>query len=285
MASGRVSSKYSSVVYLDSFRFLHRHTALREDFRHGLRREGKGIILVHLLLLGEDELVQALLDVQNLLSGLLIVWSQRLGYHVGKGVLLFCRGLFGAAAEAVLPEFPVGFLGVLRVDQNRVNVRAALGKAGEGKTGLCGADNPVPVPRADPVLRLPVSESRFGEGNRTDGAEQILVDFLGVPQIQVVLRLHGHVVGVVEEKNQIIPHIVVSVDDQIIVGVYQVVIGKTAVPQCHEDLLMAAGRFLLDGKFQFQQVVAQGAGEAFPGNLQIFVKFFVLQIQKSLSGR
>ena len=76
----------------------------------------------------------------------------------------------------------------------------------------------------DAVLVLTVAKSRLGQGNRTDGAQQILVDFLGLVQLIVVGGLRHHIIGIMEHQNQIIPDITVILNDKIIEGVHEVIV-------------------------------------------------------------
>ena len=48
-----------------------------------------------------------------------------------------------------------------------------------------------------------------------------------------------------------------GINYQIIKGIQQIIVLKLRVPQCHQNLLAAADLFLLNGKMQFQQIIAK----------------------------
>ena len=70
-------------------------------------------------------------------------------------------------------------LRVAGVEEDRVNVSAAVGKSRESKTGIRSTDNPVADTRSDAVLIFAVTESRLGQVDRADRTQQIFVNFLG----------------------------------------------------------------------------------------------------------
>ena len=69
------------------------------------------------------------------------------------------------------------------------------------------------------------------------------------------------IVAVEIQKNQIVPGLIVGVDDQIIVCIEQSLIIKLAVAKRHENLLAASDLFLLKRKLQIEQVVSESAGK------------------------
>ena len=71
-------------------------------------------------------------------------------------------------------------LRVAGVEEDRVNVSAAVGKSRENKSGVRSSNDPVADTRSDAVFILTVAKSRFGQVDRADRAEQILVNFLGL---------------------------------------------------------------------------------------------------------
>ena len=115
-------------------------------------------------------------------------------------------------------------LGIPGVEHHGVNIAASVSKCRKNETGVRNADHPVTDARTDTVLVLAVAKSRLGQGNRTDGAQQILVDFLGLVQLIVVGGLRHHIIGIMEHQNQIISDITVILNDKIIEGVHEVIV-------------------------------------------------------------
>ena len=70
-------------------------------------------------------------------------------------------------------------------------------------------------------------------------------------------------------------------DHKVVETVQQLLVFQAALFDSHEKLLPAAGFLLCRRELQLQQIVADSTGEAFSGEIEVFVKFFVVQIQKS----
>ena len=67
---------------------------------------------------------------------------------------------------------------ILRVITNGMDIAASTGKCREQKTVFRRHDNPVSDARTNAVFIFAVAQSGFGKFNRTDGAEDILINFL-----------------------------------------------------------------------------------------------------------
>ena len=77
------------------------------------------------------------------------------------------------------------------------------------------------------------------------------------------------------QQDQVVFRIQISGDNLVIESVQHDVILEFTVPQCQKSLLMPAGHFLFQGKFQIQKVPADGAGQGFFKDINIFKHFFI----------
>ena len=206
---------------------------------------------------------------------------ESLFYDRGKNLLLFCGGAFAAAAEYIFDKLRTGILRIFNIVDQGMDIAASVGKGGENKPGVGSADHPVPDTGADPVFLFTVAESRLGERDGADGAEQVIEDLFGLVQLHSVVCSGDDIIGILKQQDQVIAGMIVMFDDQVIEPLQQLLVFQPAFLEPHQKLLSAAGLLLLRREFQLQQVVADIAGETFSGEVKVFVKFLVIQIQKS----
>ena len=165
-----------------------------------------------------------------------------------------------------------------------MDVRAPVIEGREQKCRVNCSHDPVPNSRSNAMLLLQIAQPRFGQIYRTDGADQILVHFLGLIQIIVITGSRHDVISIVKQQDQIVSGMIIGVNDQIIISVQKRLILQLCLPKCHENLLASANLLLFHREFQVQKIVAQRTGQCFIGNLQIFIKLILVQIQKGVSN-
>ena len=67
------------------------------------------------------------------------------------------------------------------------------------------------------ALHLVVAETWFGQVYRADGAENVAVNFIrGILHLDAIGSLSRDVVGIVDQQDQIVAHIIVILNDAVI---------------------------------------------------------------------
>ena len=78
----------------------------------------------------------------------------------------------------------------------------------------------------------------------------------------------GIIVGVMDQQDQIIAHIFIRLNDAVVELLKQCIVLQTAVSKTQQKFLRAALLFRSLTEFQIQQILADGAGQTLPQNLE-----------------
>ena len=97
-----------------------------------------------------------------------------------------------------------------------MQVRGPVVEGREGEGRVDGSDNPVPEPRSDGILFLPVAKGRLRKIDRAEAADDVFVDICRLVEKHIVIGPDRDVVGVIEQCNEIISRIVEGLDDAVI---------------------------------------------------------------------
>ena len=116
----------------------------------------------------------------------------------------------------------------------------------------------------------------FGELDRADTAEDVIVDLIGsVEHFGTVGGFAGDVVDCVDEDDVVVFTIVVVFDDFVVEGFGEGVVGEFAFAEFHEEVLGSAFGFLIQRKFHVDEIFSDGAGEGFSEDVEVFEGFFL----------
>ena len=95
-----------------------------------------------------------------------------------------------------------------------------------------------------------VGETRLGELDRTDTAEDVVEDFLGsIEHFLIVICLARNVVGAVDEDDVVILAVVVVFDDLVVEVVHHFVVSQFVIAELHEQCVGAVFAFVVDTVF------------------------------------
>ena len=153
-----------------------------------------------------------------------------------------------------------------------MDVAGPVVEGGEEKTVYRIIYDPVPDPVLDAVVLRVVAKARLGEGHRTDAAQYVVVDCIGgVVHLHPVGGLAGHVVGGVDEENEIVLPKVIVLDHLIVKLGHQHVVCEPAVLELHQELLGSALLLLLQRKAHIEEVFPDSAGQSPLEQIKILV--------------
>ena len=198
-----------------------------------------------------------------------------------EGLLLLCGSTFGIASKNGFYEIGVGILGIMYIVGQGMYISTSVNERRVEETNIRYTYDPVLNADTDTVLIRTITKSRFGEVHRTDCTQKVCIDFLGFINLEVIIGLGDDIIGIMEDQNQIVAYVIITLNDHVIEVFQKFGIAQSAFTQSKEILLFASLFFFLFGKVQFQQVVANRTGERLFGNIQIFIEFFILKIQES----
>ena len=97
-----------------------------------------------------------------------------------------------------------------------MDIRRTFHKGREQETDVGNTDHPVLNAHADAVLVSAIAKSRFGEIHRTDGAQKIGKDLLGLINFQVIVRLGDDIICIVKDEDEVVADIIIVFDDHIV---------------------------------------------------------------------
>ena len=135
---------------------------------------------------------------------------------------------------------------------------------------------PVPDTVFNIVCLCIVMQACFGELDRADTAEDVIVDLIGsVEHFGTVGGFAGDVVDCVDEDDVVVFAVVVVFDNFVVEGFGEGVVGEFAFTKLHKEVLGSAFRFLVQRKFHVDEVFSDGAGEGFSEDVEVFEGFFL----------
>ena len=113
-----------------------------------------------------------------------------------------------------------------------MEVGGAVIEGREQKAKLRHLNHPVPDAVLEAALHLVVAETWFGQVYRADGAENVAVNLIrGILHLDAIGSLSRDVVGIVDQQDQIVAHIVVVFDDTVIESIQEGIILQAAASQ------------------------------------------------------
>ena len=135
---------------------------------------------------------------------------------------------------------------------------------------------PVPDTVFNIVCLCIVMQACFGELDRADTAEDVIVDLIGsVEHFGTVGGFAGDVVDCVDEDDVVVFTVVVVFYDFVVEGFGEGVVGEFAFTKLHKEVLGSAFRFLVQRKFHVDEVFSDGAGEGFSEDVEVFEGFLL----------
>ena len=135
---------------------------------------------------------------------------------------------------------------------------------------------PVPDTVFNIVCLCIVMQACFGELDRADAAEDVVVDLIGgIEHFGAVGGFAGDVVDCMDEDDVVVFTVVVVFYDSVVEGFGEGVVGEFAFAEFHEEVLGSAFVFLIQGKFHVDEVFSNGAGEGFSEDVEVFEGFFL----------
>ena len=220
----------------------------------------------------------------NIFDTVKITVSSQRGFNdVFKEIPLVSLGQRHGAAEELCRDFLVHFIGTAGKKERLVDVCPAVIERGEQEAGVRTLNSPVvPAVKETPGVRV-IAEPFLQENHRAEAAQDKRVDILGgVVHIDSVRCPAGNVVDTVGEKDEILFREFRGLDHFVKKGPHQCAVVKTGLQKAVEQVLLSAGGFLLQGKFQIEQVPPGLAAECLPEDLTVFFHSGFLQCQKGL---
>ena len=142
-----------------------------------------------------------------------------------------------------------------------MDIRASVGEGREEEACLRQVYHPVPDTVLEGVLHRIVAQARLGQFHRADAGEDVFIDLIGgIFHVDAVRCPARHIVGVMDQQDQVVAHILVVCNDPVIVLFQQGIVLQPAVPEAQQEFLGTACAFAGQGEFQGEQVLTQGAG-------------------------
>ena len=152
-----------------------------------------------------------------------------------------------------------------------MNIRAPVVEYREKESQIRHFHDPVADAVLDMVRFRIVAQSCLGKLNRTDAAENVVVNLVGsVEHLQSVGRLARDIVNCVDQDDIVIFSVIIRVDDPVIELVHKGVVLKFALPETEQEFLGAAFFFLFEGEFHIDKIFSYGSGKRFAENLKVF---------------
>ncbi len=226
-----------------------------------------------LIFLGFDKVVEFFVDLKNGVVGAVI--AKGFFYQCIKGVALGCCGQWCGAAEDFFHHGGAEVFGVFCVVEEAVDVGAAVVELWEEEAPVGHFYQPVADAVFDVVGLCVVVQACLGEFDRADAAEDVVVDLIGgVEYFGSVGGFAWDVVDCVDEDDVVIFAVVVVFDDLVVEGFGEGVVGEFAFAEFHEEVLGSTFGFLVQGEFHVDEVFADGTGEGFAEDVEVFEGFF-----------
>ena len=160
--------------------------------------------------------------------------------------------------------------------QEELHTIVSLGGGGMNKVNLPDGTlqrfhNPVSVQGTDSVFIFIVAKARLRQIYRADGTHDVLIDLFGIVKAQIIGRLHGDVICIMEEEDQIILNLVIGLDDTVIETIQDLIVLKLAGTKFHEQGLGTALFLCFHRERQFQKAVTGLAGQCLIRDLQVLM--------------
>ena len=179
--------------------------------------------------------------------------------------------MYCLASQSILPELGMRLLGILGINHNGMNICRTLRKAREGESALWCSNHPVSVQGTDSVFIFIVATARLSQIYRADGTHDVLIDLFGIVKAQIIGRLHGDVICIMEEEDQIILNLVIGLDDTVIETIQDLIDLKLAATKLHEQALGTALFLCLHRERQVQMAVTGLVGQWLIREAQVLI--------------
>ena len=142
-----------------------------------------------------------------------------------------------------------------------MDIRTAVIKYREEESQIRHFHDPVTDTVLDIVGLCIVTQAGFGKIDRTDAAEDMVIDLIGcIEHFLIVGRSSRDIVNSMDQNNIIILAIIVIFNDLIIKLFKNRVVLKLAATELHKEFLCAAFFFLFKREFHIDQVLTNRAG-------------------------
>ena len=134
-----------------------------------------------------------------------------------EGFLLITSRKRKRAAEHLLNKGIVQVIAVLGIVQSAVQVGGAVIEGREKETELRHLDYPVTDAVLEAALQFIVAQAWLGQIYRADRAENVAVNLIrGILHLNAVGSLSRDIIGIVDQQDQIVAHIIVILNDTVI---------------------------------------------------------------------
>ena len=164
-------------------------------------------------------------------------------------------------SKHLVDESAAELLGIFAVVQKSVNIRATVIKYREKEAQIRHFYNPVTNAVFDIVGFSIVTESCFREIDRTDTAENVVVDLIGcIKHFLPIGRFTRNVINSMDQDNIIILTVIIIFNDFVIEFFENSIILKFASAESQKKFLRAAFFFLIKREFHVDQIFADSAG-------------------------
>ena len=203
-------------------------------------------------------------------------------YERIKGISLTACGERSRASEHFIYESTAKLLGIFCVIQKSVDICAPVIEYREKEAQIRHFYDPVTDTVFDVVGFSIVAQSRFGKVDRTDTAEDMIVDLIrSIKHFLAVGGFARDIINGMDQNNIIVLAVVIVFDDLIIKFLQNGIVLKFAAAEFHKKFLCAALFFLVERKLHVDQVFADGSGKSFLEYFKVFEHFFLRKRKKS----
>ena len=158
-------------------------------------------------------------------------------------------------------ESAAELLGIFAVVQKSVNIRATVIKYREKEAQIRHFYNPVTNAVFNIIGFSIVTESCFREIDRTDAAENVVVDLIGcIKHFLTIGRFTRNIINSMDQDNIIILTVIIIFNDFVVKFFEDSIILKFASTEFQKKFLCAAFLFLFKRELHVDQIFADSAG-------------------------
>ena len=121
-----------------------------------------------------------------------------------------------------------------------MDIRTSVVEGGEQKACVGKSHHPVSGAVAEGVFLRVIAQARLGQLYGADAGQYVFVYLLGgILHVQTVGGPARHIIGVMDYKDQVIPHVLIVFYDSVIIFLQQLFVLEPAVPQPQQKGLSA----------------------------------------------
>ncbi len=182
-------------------------------------------------------------------------------YKCVERIALAAGRKWSGTAKHFIYESTSELFGIFSVIKKTVNIRATVIKYREQESQIWHFYDPVTDTVFDVVGFCVVAQAGFGKIDRTDAAEDMVIDFIGcIEHLLTIGRFSGNIVNGMNENDIVILTIIIIFDDLIIKFLKYSIILKFTATEFHEKFLGTTFFFLFKRKVHVDQIFSNCAG-------------------------